>query len=394
MQLNCDADRLADSAQQERKYCPTLKRLPRLTHNRVQVHVNNVTITSKLKRNVRQIIKAKPMVEYLQTKYKWEDLTFHSIDWVAHRRAVTNNDLPDKFITKMIHNLLPTGKRVHRYKPYYDHRCPSCYQDYEDFHHVLTCHNAIRSKWQSTLLKDVRKICYKMKVGSTIIKLLVNGIQYHLWDSTMEQDMHSGRLSPIWEDQQKIGWDHLLYGRWSKKWTEYHEKSLKERNIPLTRINAGVGWVCRVMRVIWRHMHKEWKTRNNIRHGADDAERKQKEREQCIREITLYYSYRDDKQLLREHQQGDFFYSTIQEHLHQEHSLMDLSSWLCTYRPIIQRSHTQKSQQVDGTDEQEPNSEECNDGMGSQSTGDEGEFDQDCLGSLTYSPSDDGWMLL
>ena len=50
--------------------------------------------------------------------------------------------------------------------------------------------------------------------------------------------------------------------------------------------------------------------------------------------------------------------------------------------------------ETDGTDEQEPNSEECNDGMGSQSTGDEAEFDQDCLGSLTYSPSDDGWMFL
>lgn len=65
-------------------------------------------------------------------KTHWSQQTFDSVDWLTHRRAITTSHIPKMIVTKSIHNLLPTGKRVHLYKRHYDHRCPSCEEEYED----------------------------------------------------------------------------------------------------------------------------------------------------------------------------------------------------------------------------------------------------------------------
>ena len=54
----------------------------------------------------------------------------------------------------------------------------------------------------------------------------------------------------------------------------------------------------------------------------------------CVSELSLYYSYYT-KKLLPPNFPSHIFYSTIQEHLHQESTLHDLDNWLSTYRDLI-----------------------------------------------------------
>ena len=91
---------------------------------------------------------------------------------------------------------------------------------------------------------------------------------------------------------------------------------------------------------IWNNINQVWVEQNLARHGKDEEEKREKERLQCISEITVYYNYRDDGKLGQLDTES-IFYNTIQEHLHKEWILAELDTWLCTYRDIILQSKKQ-----------------------------------------------------
>ena len=76
-------------------------------NNPIQVHAKNVTITSKVKRNLRRLAKAPKLMDHITKKANWPEGVFHTIDWVAHQSLIQNTDLPNRFITKVVHNMLP-----------------------------------------------------------------------------------------------------------------------------------------------------------------------------------------------------------------------------------------------------------------------------------------------
>ena len=134
-QLNCEADELAADAHQLPKRSDT----PRFPSNSTHVLCNNTLITAKLKNTIRTSIKIEPMKAHVQRANNWTSEVMNHIDWESHQRAVTSSGLPNRFATKLIHNILPTGKVIHRYQKYYDHHCPHCGQPYEDQAHLLSC---------------------------------------------------------------------------------------------------------------------------------------------------------------------------------------------------------------------------------------------------------------
>ena len=72
-----------------------------------------------------------------------------------------------------------------------------------------------------------------------------------------------------------------------------------------------------LIKIIWNDIHLVWIDRNLARHGNDEEEKREKERIQCISEITVYYNYRDDGKLGKLDTES-IFYNTIQEYLHKE----------------------------------------------------------------------------
>ena len=145
-QLNCEADALANEIQQH-PFDWEINSLPP-PHNPIQVHHHQKTITSHLKRTLRTMIKSKTLIDHVTKRAKWDPDTVHFVDWQSHQRAITTSKLPARFITKFIHQILPTGKVVHRYKPYYNAGCPSCDEQCEDQFHLLTCPAAEQKKWK------------------------------------------------------------------------------------------------------------------------------------------------------------------------------------------------------------------------------------------------------
>ena len=98
-----------------------------------------------------------------------------------------------------------------------------------------------------------------------------------------------------------------------------------------------------LIKVIWNNINLVWIERSLVRHGKDEEEKRDKERTQCISEITVYYNYRDNGKLGQT--DATIFYNTIQEHIHKESTVAELDAWLCMYRAIIIQSKKQAAQE-------------------------------------------------
>ena len=114
-QLNCEADELANTAQEARKLEPLQRRMVRSPNNPIQVHVNNIIMTSKVKRTLRRLWRLQKLVAHIQRKANWEEGVFNTIDWGSHKSSVQNSILLDKFVMEFVRDLLPTGRRVYSF---------------------------------------------------------------------------------------------------------------------------------------------------------------------------------------------------------------------------------------------------------------------------------------
>ena len=165
--------------------------------------------------------------------------------------------------------------------------------------------------------------------------LLVEGVYWFLQDSPLENiAQYPSSLQPLILSQESIGWDQFFLGRISALWSTTHLESLNQRGKAITKYNSGVHWSASLIKIIWGHIHQVWIHRNTICHGITLAEQQEKQRQQCVSELSLYYSYYI-KKLLPPDFPSHIFYSTIQEHLHRESTLHDLDNWLSTYRDYI-----------------------------------------------------------
>ncbi len=109
-----------------------------------------VLVTRKLRHTLREAVSIAKSYQQLQSE-GWSPETFQIVDWEAFQSAVGNTRETRTFTIKLINDLLPTGKRVHLYKEYYDDRCPSCDSHQEDRDHLFQCQDAQRDQWRTQL---------------------------------------------------------------------------------------------------------------------------------------------------------------------------------------------------------------------------------------------------
>jgi hypothetical protein len=86
-QLNVDADEEAGFYQEiYPQYWPVIPRLP---HNRAQLHISGKVISSKIKQSVRNAYTVPPYMEYLKARNQWTSQCLHSIDWDAYNQTIS-----------------------------------------------------------------------------------------------------------------------------------------------------------------------------------------------------------------------------------------------------------------------------------------------------------------
>jgi hypothetical protein len=105
-----------------------------------------------------------------------------------------------------------------------------------------------------------------------------------------------------------------------------------------TTSNHGTMWSSTLIKLVWKHCHDAWKTRNEDKHGANVASRASAKLENLRSRIRALYTRKSD---CFPSVQNKWFYPDADTHFEKQPRPHQLSKWLATYEPMI-ITHTKR----------------------------------------------------
>jgi ribonuclease HI len=328
--LNIEADKLATSFQQSSDHADVHG--PAIPGTGCQLIVANKVITSHQRRKIRQQRGLERMVQYIAQRHHLTEETVTQIDWDSHMRAVNSfRQQHQTFLTKFLSKWLPVGKQTSRYDPTtYSSRCPSCDCPVEDFDHAFRC--PARKGWQSTLRQALLKHLDRTDSDPILTDLLIEKLHHWFQETETPPTTRFDQYQQLVDSQTAIGWDQLIFGRWSQLWTHHQLEFLKRNNKPITNTNHGTGWASSIIQIIWSHCRDEWLCRNEALHGNDHKARKSARTTKAQFKIRSLYTLRSQ---CSPYVQSHWFYRSPEEHFARETSPINLENWITAHETRI-----------------------------------------------------------
>jgi hypothetical protein len=127
------------------------------------------------------------------------------------------------------------------------------------------------------------------------------------------------------EQQNSIGWDHFIRGKFTKEWDAV--QYCHSKRYGSTKVSEG--WTLTLIKLLANSSFQLWEIRNQCHHGHDDATKQQIIHDQVHHEIRCPYILRP--QTLD--QDGPLFCTTVDKHLSQ--TIAQLQSWILHDRKHI-----------------------------------------------------------
>ena len=199
----------------------------------------------------------------------WSHRVFDAVDWTSHGRALQKHGQHRTTLVKLIHKILPLGKRVARYDKKYPPNCPSCRAPNKNLQHFWSCQAATRITWRRQFLKDLKMKLIKLETGPEVRHLLVSKLQAVLDGQSPNTIPVHPSLEEIGIQQDQIGWEQILRGRFGWVWNTH------KRTQPGQSTKLKGHWTTEVITFIWVQWWKLWELRNHDQHGHDLATKQQ-----------------------------------------------------------------------------------------------------------------------
>lgn len=189
-----------------------------LPSTRCQLEIRGRTITSQHKDHLRQAISRPVYMQYLQAKHEWDSTTQTLIDWEAFGMASRTYFSTEVHLTKLIHNLLPTKARVHKFQPWVSPICHFC-SELETFHHLQTCHHHPGSQtFRSSTIDALNRYFSTNKIPARFRMLFIQSLQESFGIIPSSGNNSPSRESPVLDSQRRIGIHLFTRGFLSIRW--------------------------------------------------------------------------------------------------------------------------------------------------------------------------------
>ena len=327
---NCKADRLAEKHQEE-WLVDDLGKVLRLPSNKAQFNLPWGTITNKLKTELRVTRTQGDLAQKIIEDNQWAQETFHKVDWTVHGRSINRQHHKKTTLVKMLHDILPVGKRVYCYSTTNPLSCSTCGCDTEDTNHLYTCPHQSRDRWRKQVHRNLRKKMEKSHTDQTLADIALEGLTSFLEGRAVDIHDLPDKYHKLLEEQDEIGWNNFLKGRWSKEWSRLQEEHLISIGAKTDRLN-GTSWATNMIGTIWTDWFELWTMRNEDRHGKDKSSRASAKRGQMIREVEALYMLASEV-----HPEDTDIFDVELETLLQR-STSSLFSWKANWEPVIRSS--------------------------------------------------------
>jgi hypothetical protein len=237
------------------------------SYDTTQLLIHNQRVPSDYTSMIREAHTAPAIDAYYITKYGWDNKTVNNIMWKEHGRALTN--IPKrmcKTITQFNHEWLPVNASHSMNAVGTGRLCPFCATCDEDQHHFISCtHPHLMESWSEAAGTIKSKLTsYDKLIHHHLIQLI--SLSVTDWRTTPTPPiplfLHSN-FHHLFLAQSKIGWNHILKGRFSKQW-RHHLYQDRERT---------TQWITFTIRTIWYHLYSVWKTRCQKHHGVTNDDK-------------------------------------------------------------------------------------------------------------------------
>ena len=329
---NCNADSLAEEFQ--RVSYGDRRVVPMITGTAAQLIIDEVTVTGRYKRAIRDAITLPPYFTYLESRFGWSIIDRNTIDWKAFHRIIRPFSSQHATLVKHLHGIAPTGKYAHRYDAHQPARCPACECPVECNNHLMACLAPSREAFRIKFMRRVEG----MQGGKT-------STDYMLWQilfcglatvhSAADGGISSVDYPPIYhaliEHQNRIGWIHLYRGRWSCHWRTIHESWCRGKD-PETIYTNGGDWVCAVGRILLSGWFELWALRNQERHKKSADEQNATIHMVVRSQLREIYSYRNQ---VRPADRDIFCFASVEEHMTSGSPMAAIQDWCSDTFPAV-----------------------------------------------------------
>jgi hypothetical protein len=167
---------------------------------------------------------------------------------------------------------------MYRIKQAETDKCPACHHIVESAWHIFSCPR--RSLWREKFLKTLHDtLSHNPTQPDLILILLLQGIRGALSNPTFQMSVanREPKFVSLVNAQNKIGWQHILKGRFSNRWLQIQQLHIRtEPDIDPTT-QSSERWLKQLLNHIWTSLWWDvWIIRNADLHGRDNAEQEQK----------------------------------------------------------------------------------------------------------------------
>ena len=329
-QLNVDADKIAK--QYQHKHGQPCTKVPRLPSNAVQFHLQGKhTITYKLKPTLYYQATGPELKLYIANKYGWDKDNVERVDWKAHRAAINRTGISKTHITKLVHNILPTNDRVHKFNQIQPEKCPYCQVSVEDRDHVICCRNPECNKQRTALKESLSKMLERLHTDPILHEILISGLTAWFDGKPLKPSNYPEEYRQLILQQNRLKWRQLFNGRMSKEWCRLQHQHLAEKHLASNKL-TGHLWCVSVINALWIAWYDMWTSQNKKVHGQDATTCNQADRQQAIAKLEYYYSRKNDLLPV----DRNYFEDSLQ--CHTEKPTRSIINWLNTYRGLFKFS--------------------------------------------------------
>lgn len=331
-QLNVDADALAGQFLRDHPEWDHSK-VPIMPTSGAQLNLPQGTVTYNLRLELQHARTVPPLKEKLMHRCFWIEEDYNDVNWTAHSQALKRHHQHRVTMVKYLNDVLPIGELVHKYNVKYSDKCPSCQNPpVETRHHFLHCPAPARVAWRQQFMSALRAHLESLHTADPLQTLMLEGMKCVFDDAAPSTINIPPGMEELAQAQFFIGWNQMLKGRFSNKWTELQDHHLGDT---ATHRTNGQTWLTSVVDFIFQEWWKLWKLRNDDRHGRDAQTKAQLEHAQAIRELTLLYeaySHTEDPRL-------SWLFDVPLATRIQTRSTSSMRQWLNQWEPVLRESY-------------------------------------------------------
>jgi hypothetical protein len=192
------------------------------------------------------------------------------------------------------------------------------------------------------MITAVDRKCESIRTHPELRQILINAIEHWLtWNDEDQDYQHtianhtstSPQMVRLVTQQNAIGWDQILLGRFSIMWSaiqdDYYATTINNTE---SRRRSGEQWQQAIISEVWSQWFLLWELRNKDQHGSNESTRQRIEREEVERTLRELYDLKEQM----EPSVQQVLCQDITDHFNKP--LWYNKNWLAVHGPLVKQS--------------------------------------------------------